>query len=79
MHGRQAEITGFIDGYEGVVLDRTVRIDWKAVSSILTMGRYAGWLALDSGIAGGADIILIPEIPLRWESVFRASATVPGM
>lgn len=27
------------------------------------MGRYAGWIALQSGIAGGADIILIPEIP----------------
>lgn len=26
------------------------------------MGRYAGWIALESGIAGGADIILIPEI-----------------
>jgi len=26
-------------------------------------GRYAGWIALQSGIAGGADIILIPEIP----------------
>lgn len=27
------------------------------------MGRYAGWIALMSGIAGGADVILIPEIP----------------
>lgn len=27
------------------------------------MGRYAGWLALGSGLAGGGDIILIPEIP----------------
>lgn len=26
------------------------------------MGRYAGWIALESGIAGGADVILIPEI-----------------
>src|SRR4029079_14496228 len=29
------------------------------------MGRNAGWIALYSGIAGGADIILIPEIPYR--------------
>ena len=29
------------------------------------MGRNAGWIALASGIAGGADIILIPEIPYR--------------
>lgn len=35
------------------------------------MGRYAGWIALGSGLAGGADIILIPEIPFRWEPVFR--------
>src|SRR5438094_7963434 len=27
------------------------------------MGRYAGWIALYSGVAGGADAILIPEIP----------------
>ena len=27
------------------------------------MGRYAGWIALESGIAGGADVIIIPEIP----------------
>lgn len=27
------------------------------------MGRYAGWIALESGISGGADVILIPEIP----------------
>lgn len=27
------------------------------------MGRYAGWIALQSGLAGGADVILIPEIP----------------
>jgi phosphofructokinase-like protein len=27
------------------------------------MGRYAGWIALESGLAGSADVILIPEIP----------------
>jgi len=31
------------------------------------MGRDAGWIALNSGIAGGADIILIPEIPFDVE------------
>ena len=35
-----------------------------------TMGRYAGWIALGSGVAGGADIILLPEIPFAWEKVF---------
>lgn len=27
------------------------------------MGRNAGWIALESGIAGSADVILLPEIP----------------
>jgi phosphofructokinase-like protein len=35
------------------------------------MGRYAGWIALNGGIAGGADIILIPEIPFSWEKVYN--------
>ena len=35
------------------------------------MGRYAGWIALVSGIAGGADVILIPEIPWNIEAVSR--------
>jgi 6-phosphofructokinase 1 len=33
------------------------------------MGRHAGFLTLDSGIAGGADVILIPEIPYSVESI----------
>lgn len=33
------------------------------------MGRYAGWIALYCGVAGGADVILIPEIPFHYESV----------
>src|SRR5215216_3981781 len=33
------------------------------------MGRHAGWIALHSGIAGGADVILIPEIPFSLEAV----------
>ncbi|HUT58440.1 MAG TPA: ATP-dependent 6-phosphofructokinase [Phycisphaerae bacterium] len=33
------------------------------------MGRYAGWLALHAGVASGADVILIPEIPFSIESV----------
>lgn len=33
------------------------------------MGRYAGWIALYSGVAGGADVILIPEIPYNLEKV----------
>lgn len=33
------------------------------------MGHRAGWLALSAGIAGGADVVLIPEIPYQFESV----------
>lgn len=36
------------------------------------MGRYAGWIALESGIAGGADVILIPEIPYSAAAICRA-------
>jgi ATP-dependent phosphofructokinase / diphosphate-dependent phosphofructokinase len=188
MHEEGAELVGFLDGYEGLVLDRTMRLDWSAASNILTlggtilgtsntanpsawaekrggklvvvdrtrdavrvfrkhrldglvviggdgsmacagrlmdagipivgvpktidndvcgtemtfgfqtavatatdaldrlhstasahhrvmvaevMGRYAGWLALHSGLAGGADVVLIPEIPFRWEPIFE--------
>src|SRR5215212_7646498 len=35
------------------------------------MGRHAGWIALHSGLSGGADVILIPEIPFSMESVAR--------
>src|SRR5437763_2416855 len=35
------------------------------------MGRTAGWIALHSGIAGGADVILIPELPFDIDEVCR--------
>ena len=35
------------------------------------MGRHAGWIALHSGLAGGADVILIPEIPFDIDEVCR--------
>ena len=35
------------------------------------MGRYAGWIALESAIAGGADVALIPEIPYDIDSVIN--------
>jgi 6-phosphofructokinase 1 len=36
------------------------------------MGNNAGWLTLGAGIAGGADVILIPEIPYRVEKIAEA-------
>jgi len=35
------------------------------------MGRDAGFIALHAGVAGGADVILIPEIPFRYEAVVK--------
>jgi 6-phosphofructokinase len=41
----------------------------QRVMVIEVMGRTAGWIALHSGLAGGADVILIPEIPFTIETV----------
>ena len=39
---------------------------------IEAMGRAAGWIALHSGIGGGAHIILVPEIPFKFEAICDA-------
>jgi 6-phosphofructokinase 1 len=41
----------------------------RRVMVVEVMGRHAGWIALHSGIAGGADVILLPEIPFHFERV----------
>ncbi len=33
------------------------------------MGRHAGWITLEAGLAGGADVILIPEVPVKIEKI----------
>ena len=47
------------------------------------MGRHTGWIALESGLAGGADVILIPEIPYSVdrivEKIARARARAPPL
>lgn len=35
------------------------------------MGRYAGWIAAHAGVAGGGDVILIPEIPFSYEAIVK--------
>ncbi len=50
---------------------RTTASAHHRVMVIETMGRYAGWIALNGGLAGGADVILIPEIPFEWEEIYE--------
>jgi len=54
-------------------LDRihTTASSHHRVMLVELMGRNAGWLALHSGLASGADIILIPEIPYHAEVVYK--------
>ncbi len=66
-------------GYDSAVYVATEAIDrlhttasaHHRVMVVEVMGRYAGWIALGSGVAGGADAILIPEIPFKWEKVYE--------
>ena len=43
----------------------------RRIMVVEVMGRYAGWIALHAGVAGGADVILIPEIQYDLETVAR--------
>jgi phosphofructokinase-like protein len=64
-------------GFDTAILIATEAIDrlhttaesHHRVMLIEVMGREAGWIALHSGIAGGAHIILIPEIPFNYEAI----------
>ena len=47
----------------------TTAMSHHRVMIIEVMGRYAGWLALESGLAGGGDVILIPEIPFDIDTI----------
>jgi ATP-dependent phosphofructokinase / diphosphate-dependent phosphofructokinase len=55
-------------------LDRlhTTAASHERVMVLEVMGRHAGWIALYAGIAGGGDVILIPEIPWTFENVCEA-------
>ncbi|MDT7836334.1 6-phosphofructokinase [Aquabacterium sp. OR-4] len=52
-------------------LETTARSHGR-VMVLETMGRYAGWIALEGGMAGGADVILLPELPYRLQAVAEA-------
>jgi ATP-dependent phosphofructokinase / diphosphate-dependent phosphofructokinase len=55
-------------------LDRlhTTATSHKRVMVLEVMGRHAGWIALHGGLAGGAHIILIPEIPFDYDKITEA-------
>ncbi len=69
--------TAFTFGFDSAVscvvdaLDRlhTTGESHKRVMVLEVMGRHAGWIALWGGIAGGANVVLIPEIPFAFEKI----------
>ncbi|WP_321478886.1 ATP-dependent 6-phosphofructokinase [uncultured Bacteroides sp.] len=69
--------TDFSFGFDTAVTIATDAIDrlhstassHKRVMVIEVMGHKAGWIALYSGMAGGGDVILLPEIPYRMEAI----------
>ena len=71
------EATAMTFGFDSAVacvvdaLDRlhTTASSHKRVFVVEVMGRHAGWICLHGGLAGGADVILIPEIPFDFERV----------
>ena len=71
------EGTLFTFGFDSAVacatdaLDRlhTTAESHNRVMVLEVMGRYAGWIALFAGVAGGADVILIPEIPFDYGAI----------
>ncbi|MCK5147370.1 ATP-dependent 6-phosphofructokinase [bacterium] len=49
----------------------TTAMSHHRVMIIEVMGRYAGWLALEAGIAGGGDVILLPELPYDMSKICK--------
>src|SRR6476659_6074576 len=74
------EATAMTFGFDSAVaavmdaLDRlhTTATSHKRAIVVEVMGRHAGWIALHGGLAGGADVILIPEIPFDFDKVADA-------
>jgi phosphofructokinase-like protein len=71
-----ASTFGFYSAVDTVAdaLDRlhTTATSHRRVMVLEVMGRHAGWIALQGGLAGGADVILIPEIPFSYDKVAQA-------
>ncbi len=64
-------------GFDSAVTTATEAIDkihttaesHHRVMVVEVMGRHAGWIALQAGMAGGGDIILIPELPFKFQCI----------
>lgn len=50
---------------------RTTVASHGKIMIVETMGRYAGWLALYGGLAGGAEVILLPEITVNYDNLLK--------
>lgn len=73
---RSTDQTFGFDSAVSVVTDALDRLHTTAASHhrvlvVEVMGRNAGWIALQSGVAGRANIILLPEITWTWEAVMK--------
>ena len=74
------EATAMTFGFDSAVaavvdaVDRlhTTATSHKRIMVVEVMGRHAGWIALHGGLAGGAHIILIPEIPFDYGRICEA-------
>lgn len=61
--------TAVVTAMEAIDRLHTTAESHHRVMILEVMGRHTGWIALAAGIAGGADVILIPELPYRLEAV----------
>jgi ATP-dependent phosphofructokinase / diphosphate-dependent phosphofructokinase len=71
---RGTELTFGFDTAVGTAVEAIDRLHTTAeaherIMVVEVMGRNAGWIALQAGLAGGADVILIPEVPFRYEPI----------
>ena len=65
VHRHDIRVTGFLAASHRVMV-------------VEVMGRYAGWIALEAGLAGGGEVVLIPEIQFRYEAIRRCARQAPA-
>jgi ATP-dependent phosphofructokinase / diphosphate-dependent phosphofructokinase len=73
---RGTEPTFGFDTAVGIAAEAIDRLHTTAeaherIMVVEVMGRNAGWIALHAGVAAGADVILIPEVPFRYEPIIE--------